>query len=302
MLQRFTGYRQLTSATCWLLASICWLAASCCHAGEPVVIGIDADILPDYITFVNHRDLTKIQHYKGAGARRDVIELVLLQQAVAIGGFKHPIEIKAGRSYRRTLRDVAEGNFIASGNLGWKEDITPLGKDILISRPVVRSGEFVAGIYTSTHNPKALAADNLAALTKLTAVTSSQWTADVRILNQLGFTQIIYSPNWINIVRMIEAGRADITLAPFQQNEGMLVEIGDIKLVPIKGIKIAFAGSRHWSVSRKHPQGQAFYDAMERGLTYMEAHGIIQQAYLECGFFHPDVATWTVLNPPDLTP
>jgi hypothetical protein len=80
----------------------------------------------------------------------------------------------------------------------------------------------------------------------------------------------------------------------------MLVEISGIKLVPIKGIKIAFAGSRHWPVSRKHPQGQAFYEAMERGLSYMEAHGIIQQAYLECGFFHPDIAKWTVLNPPDL--
>jgi hypothetical protein len=101
---------------------------------------------------------------------------------------------------------------------------------------------------------------------------------------------------------MIEAGRADITLAPFQQNEGMMVDISGIKLVPIKGIKIAFAGSRHWPVSRKHPQGQAFYDAMERGLTYMETHGIIQQAYLECGFFHPDVVNWTVLNPPDPIP
>ncbi len=292
-----TRHRQLTGFMCLLLLSICWLNASYSHADEPIVVEVDADILPDYFSFVNNRNLLSIKHYDGQSARRDVVELVLLQQAVLIGGFKHPLELHAGRSYLRILRDIADGSAITSAGLAWKEDIAPLSKELLMSRPIVHSGEFVVGVYTSPHNQKALAANDLPALSKLRVVTSSQWTADIHILNQLGFSQIIYSPNWVNMIRMIDAGRADITLAPFQKTQGMVTEVNGIKLVPITGIKIAFAGSRHWPVSRKHQQGQAFYDALERGLNYMEAHRIIQQAYYECGFFHPDVANWTVLNP-----
>lgn len=101
---------------------------------------------------------------------------------------------------------------------------------------------------------------------------------------------------------MIEAGRADITLAPFQSTPDMSIKVGATMLYPIIGIKIAFAGSRHWPVSRKHPEGKAFYEALERGLTELESKGTIQQAYRECGVFHPEVEHWALLKAPNSPP
>jgi hypothetical protein len=67
--------------------------------------------------------------------------------------------------------------------------------------------------------------------------------------------------------------------------------------VPIPGIKAALPGSRHWPVSKKHPQGEEIFNALVRGIEALEKQNIIQRAYEECGFFHPEINSWALLNP-----
>ncbi|RYZ96486.1 MAG: hypothetical protein EOO68_16755, partial [Moraxellaceae bacterium] len=296
-----------TQLMSWTLAVLCWLAASYCNAedltstatnSDVVGIAINEDMLQDYELFVANRDLASIQHYSGKGSRRDVIDLVLLRQALILGGFSHPIELQPGKSYSRTTRDIVDGAYVTSANQVWLDDIAMHSNDLYISQPLVKSGEFLVGVYTTKQNTKALAARNLEQITELRAVTSSQWTADVRSLKQLGFKQILYSPNWLNMVRMINAGRADITLAPFQQTSEMVIEVNGVELVPIEGVKVSIAGTRHWGISRKHPFGKSFYEALERGMAQLQERGTIQRAYRECGFYHPEIANWTLLAPP----
>jgi hypothetical protein len=86
----------------------------------------------------------------------------------------------------------------------------------------------------------------------LNVVTSTQWQSDVQTLKDLGFKNITYSPNWVNMVRMIGAERADITLAPFQTTSDMSITVDDVTLYPVRGVTVSIAGSRHWLVSRKH--------------------------------------------------
>ena len=63
------------------------------------------------------------------------------------------------------------------------------------------------------------------------------------------------------------------------------------------GIKVALPGSRHWPVSKKHPQGGEIFTGLEKGITILEQKNIIQRAYEECGFFHEGVKSWKLLNP-----
>jgi hypothetical protein len=266
------------------------------QADVPVVIAVNEDILPDYQRFLDQRDPLSIHDYSGPYARRDVIELLLLNQAVRLGGFTQPIELRAEQSYLRTLRDIGEGRFITSAGLAWRSDIEMMADAFYISRPLIKQGEFVVGLYTSANNQTALAANTLAKLKELSFVTSAQWKSDVTTLKELGITHITYSPNWVNMARMIEAGRADLTLAPFQTTPDLAIKVGDVKLFPVRGVKIAFAGSRHWPISRKHPQGEAFFKALERGLALLDQQGMIQKAYSDCGFFNADVAQWTLLT------
>jgi hypothetical protein len=266
------------------------------YAEDTIVIAVNDDIPQDYYRFLHGRNPIDIQNYSGEGARRDIIELVLLMQALHIGGFTRPVELRIEPSYLRILRGIADGRFISSGALMWKTDIDMLPEAFFTSRPVVKDGEFIVGIYTTLKNQKALSSLTPDAITELNVVTNPQWKSDVQTLKELGFKRITYSPNWVNMTRMIEAGRADITLAPFQMTNNMAIAVGDVSLYPLKGVKVAISGTRHWPISRRHPQGEVFFQALERGITQLEAKGIIQKAYRECGFFHPEIAQWKLLG------
>ena len=266
------------------------------YANEAVILAVNEDIPQDYQRFLQGRDPLDVKHYSGDGARRDIIELTLLMQALRLGGFTKPVELRIESSYLRILRGVVDGRFISSGALMWKTDIDATSATLWASRPVLKEGEFIVGIYTTQKNYAAFNSLEPTRVKELKVVTNSQWKSDVKTLKDLGFKHITYAPNWINMVRMIDGGRAQITLAPFQSSDKMMIDVGDINLYPLQNIKVDISGSRHWPISQKHPEGKAFYEALERGLSQLEATGTIQRAYRECGFFHPDVKDWKPLQ------
>ena len=289
---------------CWLLslsllaASLPSLAATQSTA-NPAPIGLLPDINRDYHLFMGQRSPQQVDFYGGAHARRDVVELVLLQQALLLGGFNQPLEFIEEENYSRSIRNVLEGKTLTMSGTIWQEDLLPLEDKLFISPPLVRDGEFLVGLYTSPGNRRALASQGLGELTQLRVVTSRQWQPDVKALQGLGFRKLMYTPNWINMARMINAGRVDMTLAPFAFTEQLHMQVEGITLVPIPGVKMIIPGSRHWPVSRKHPQGEAFAQALGRGLEQLRAQGTIERAYRESGFFQTSVNDWTLLNPAD---
>jgi hypothetical protein len=271
-------------------------------AEQTIVAAVDEDIIADYQLFVGERDPLLIDYFGGPGARRDVIEIVLLQQALDLGGFKEKVTLRPENSYLRILKLVADGQVALSGALMWREDIKPYATHLFKTKAVVKEGEFIAGLYTRSDNQRALQANTLEKVRHLSAASNNHWNADVKTLDKLGIKKIQFSTYWVQIVRMVVANRADFTLAPFQVNPDMKVIVDDLELVPIPGIKVALPGSRHWPVSKIHPHGEEIFNALVRGIEILEQKKIIQRAYEECGFFHPQVNGWKLLNPPTPQP
>lgn len=269
-----------------------------CFAAHTISAAVDQDVIADYQLFVGKRDPLTIDQFSGPGARRDVIEIVLLQQALALGGFPGKVVLRPENSYLRILQLIKDGQIALSGALVWKTDVKNYSDSLWISAALVEEGEFIAGIYTHSGNNRALATNNIEALRHLSAASNNHWRADVKTLKQLGIKKIHYSTYWVQIVRMVVAKRADITLAPFQTNEGMKVMVDNLELVPIPGIKVSLPGSRHWAISKKHPDGEKIAAALARGIAQLKANNTLQRAYEECGFFHPEVHNWLLLNPP----
>lgn len=273
------------------------LLAAICNAGNTIVAAVNEDVMVDYQLFVGDRDPLAIDHYGGPNARRDVIELVLLQQALHLGGLDEKIVLRPENSYLRILKLLTDGQIPISGALMWRQDIKPHSEFLFKTRALVKEGEFIAGLYTRRDNNRALGANSLGKVSQLSAASNEHWRPDLEALKSLGITRVYYSTYWVQIVRMVIAGRADVTLAPFQSNPGMKVQVDNLELVPIPGVKVALPGSRHWPVSKKHPQGQAIFDALQKGIAILEQKNIIHRAYEECGFFHEGVKNWKLLNP-----
>lgn len=285
----------------WLSIAVVMLITLIPHssiAEQTIVAAVDEDIIADYQLFVGERDPLLIDYFGGPGARRDVIEIILLQQALALGGFKEKVTLRPENSYLRILKLVADGQVALSGALMWREDIKPYASHLFKTKAIVKEGEFIAGLYTRADNQRALQANTRQKISHLSAASNNHWNADVKTLTNLGIRKIHFSTYWVQIVRMVVANRADVTLAPFQVNPDMKVMVEGLELVPIPGIKVALPGSRHWPISKKHTKGKAIFDALVRGIEELEKKNIIQRAYEECGFFHPQVKSWILLNPP----
>ncbi len=281
----------------WLL--VCGLLLTLLsHAGNTITAAVDEDIIADYQLFIGERDPIAIDYFGGPGARRDVIEIVLLQQALHLGGFNGKVVLRPENSYLRILKLLTDGQVPISAALMWREDIKPYSEHLFKTKALVKEGEFIAGVYTRANNQLALNATTREKMSKLTAASNDHWKPDVAALKSLGIERIHYSTYWVQIVRMVVAGRADVTLAPFQSNPAMKVQVDNLELVPIPGVKVTLPGSRHWPVSKKHPQGQEIFTALEKGIAILEQKNIIQRAYEQCGFFHEAVKSWKLLNPP----
>ncbi len=262
-----------------------------------VTVIIPPDVLKDYKAFLQGRDPLAITDYSGPMSRRDVIEVVLFQQALALGGFATQLKLRTVPSYARSLLELKTGATVAAVNTLWRRDLATLGKSVLISPALVREGEFEAGLYTSSDDAKALVAASLADFRQLSGVCNRQWVPDWDIMSDLQLKQLSNAPSWEVMVRMTAEQRADFLMAPFQPTKDLGLTAYGYTLIPIPGLKIRLPGSRHFCVSASHPQGERVYRALVRGLEKMRKKNLIRKAYTECGFFNPRTREWKVLNP-----
>lgn len=283
-------------ALCFSLSSLC--AASVAIADDtskrdmgPLVVTIDADVHKDYLSYIGDRDPLTIDTYGGEGSRRDVIEVLLLQQALALGGMEQPLRFRIVRGYLDSLDVLARGDALLRATPVWRADCN--NENFYVSEAVIRQGEFQVGLYTRPHN-------DLSSLTlplnQLSAVTNHDLKADLNTLKQLGISKIFDVERWPTMIAMVATGEADVILAPFQDTAGMEMVVGDTRLMPIPDIKVALADTRHWVVSRNNADGARVAQALEKGLALQRKSGTIVRAYTESGFFHPSVKSWALLN------
>ncbi|NHW17285.1 hypothetical protein, partial [Escherichia coli] len=87
------------------------------------------------------------------------------------------------------------------------------------------------------------------------------WLVDWRNLKRLGI-QAQHVTNWELMPKMVAAGRADFLLAPFQATPDLSLQVGNVRLLPIPGVKIGMQGTRHYLISKVHPEAQKLQAAL----------------------------------------
>jgi hypothetical protein len=276
----------------WLLGVMLALQLGSCYAD--IIVAVPKDVLSDYQKLVGTRNFNDIRDYSGEGSRRDTVELILFQQALHLGGLNEAVRFSAIDNYARSIIEVEAGHATALGTTVWAADI---GKEkASLSAATIREGEYQVGFYTPAHNQKAQQA-SFKQLQKLTVISNTAWKNDIQVLEQLGIAKIESAPTFIQIVKMLNAGRGDFMMASFKGKSDLSVEIDGIRLVPIQGMKIAMPGSRHFLIANTE-QGQQVLIALNKGLAQLRKEGRIRRAYTDAGFFNKQVERWTLLNPP----
>lgn len=256
------------------------------------------DVLRDYRLFLGGRRAESVREFGGPHSRRDVIEVVLLHQALAAGGQDAGLVLQSAPTSARLQREIRAGHAASSGTSYWRGDFPAEGDELLFSRAVLEDGEFEAGLYTVASNRRAMAARKLADVQELRALCNRDWQVDWQTLKQLGIRDVQHAGNWELMPRMLANDRADFLLAPFQATPDLSLRVGDYSLLPIPGIKVALRGSRHYLLSARHPDAAALKARLDLGLERLRRLGVLRRAYAESGFFNASVAHWITLGQP----
>lgn len=229
-------------------------------------------------------------------SQRAVAEIYIFQQAVASSNLGLSIKLKPESANMRHAFTLAQaGRVITFTETYSHVDIVDKRDDFYISQAVLNKGEYPVGLYTSIDNHRALATERNQ-LHKLSAASHPQWHTDWSILESINVKNIHAVNSMEAALNLVGQQKADIVLKAFQSGEGFVFSHNNHKLVPIVGLKVFFPDSRHFLISKKHPDGDKVFQALEIGLTNMRQSGAIKKIYQRFGVMDERVADWQVVN------
>ena len=270
----------------------------CSLHADDIVIYVRDDVYSHYVNFVDGREVTDISTFSGSTIRRDVVDMIIVQQALSLGGFNYGFSYVPGKINFRNTNMLQQGKLLLSFDSYWLADANSISEHVYISEPVIRKGEYFAGIYTSPKNEKTLNIKNLDDFRSLTAVSTPRWKTDWQTLSDLPLKELIREDEWLSMARMVKLQWIDFLLMPFHSSEDQSFTLENIHLVPVKNVAVQLNDSRHFVVSKRHPLGESAIVAINQGLKQLRAKKAIVQAYQEAGFFR-DTSALHIINPPN---
>ncbi|MDG0816689.1 hypothetical protein NWE73_09955 [Bdellovibrio sp. PAP01] len=260
-----------------------------------IKVVVSQDVLASYKQYIGNKDPLKTESFGGEGSRRDVVEMILFQQALAAGGFEGHVEFTGSPSYSRSFIEIKHGSAMATGSTVWDYDVRD-DKDLWLSPSTVQPGDFVAGLYGTRKNVESFKKMKINEIKNLKVVTSKIWKSDHEALRAAGFVNILDSMQWELMIRMVGFGRADVVLSAFRPSVDLSFKDEGFELIPIPGYKINLQGGRVWAFSKKLPASEKVIKAFDRGVKILIAKGTIRKAYRESGFFNEKVKDWQVVK------
>lgn len=262
---------------------------------KEVTIFIRDDVYEDYQEFLDGRDVLSIKNFSGKTIRRDVVDMILAQQALKLGGFPYNFNYFSGKVNFRNTKMLQQGKLLISFDSYWYSDAIALEEHVYISKPVIRKGEYTAGIYTSVDNKPVLAVKTLKQLQAFSAVSTPKWRSDWRTLKKLHLKKLVREDEWLSMARMVNLGWVDFMLMPFHSTADKSYSLDKIHLIPVPGVAIMLDDSRHYVISKKHPLGEKAFRAIRLGLIKLREEHKISKAYRQAGFFI-DPNEYKILN------
>lgn len=280
---------------CRIILGLLLLQATAVAAAEQVDIYIRDDVYEDYLKFLDNRDVLSIMEFNSPYLRRDVADMVVLQQALALGGFNKKFNYIPGKVNFRNTKMLETGELLLSFDTYWLSDANRISDKIYISDPVIKKGQYLAGIFASPANKKVFAVKELSQLADLSAVSTPKWQTDWLTLSDLPLKELIQEDEWLSQARMVHMQWVDFMLMPLFKAPDGLYQLEKIQLKMVPNVAILLNDSRHFVVSRLHPDGSAAAKALNVGLKKLRNKGKIELIYRSAGFL-VDHKKYNILN------
>lgn len=278
------------------------MTATSAHAQQSINLFVPSAVLQGFDAFKAKRTVHSIKDYSFSdGYIRDhqdpyvnleVIELVLLVQALQLGGYDGDIKIKASNSALIT-RKIEKGSELISGVSIWRQRTRGTSASLWISDPIIRQGEFQLGLYSCGSSQ---VISNKDELNTRRISSHTNWPMVTEFLQSLELADVSLSSNWGQVVEQVCSGNSDLIAAPFTDSNNLMLNYQGQALPPVKNVRLHVAGTRHFVISRLHPKGKSTYFSLQRGLRKLRLKGNIARALRQSGFLSETASSWNYLN------
>lgn len=264
---------------------------------DATTIYLRDDVYHNYTHFLDGKTPDQVNDFSGKFIRRDVVDMIIAQQALHLGGFNKHFDYQVGKVNFRNTKLLEQGELLISFDSYWYQDAKLLAEKVLISDPVIRKGEYYAGIYTAPDNKAVFKIKHLSDFNQLTSVSTVRWRTDWRTLAQLPLKNLIREDEWLSQVRMVSMQWVDFMLMPLMPAINNQYELENITLKAVPNILMLLDDSRHFVVSKLHPDGIRAFNALQKGLKILREQGAIERAYRQAGFI-PELTDQVIINLP----
>ncbi|MBB1309691.1 hypothetical protein H5200_06425 [Pseudoalteromonas sp. SG43-7] len=285
----------------WLLVTVSFYVVSnsffAMATDQSIAIFIRDDVHYDYTHFLAGRAPQDITDFSGRFIRRDVVDMIIAQQALYLGGFNKTFSYQIGKINFRNTKLLEKGELLISFDSYWYEDAKSLADKVYISDELIRKGEYFAGIFTSPNNKKVFQLQHLSDFNQLTSVSTPRWRTDWKTLSQLPLKDLVAEDEWLSQVRMVSMQWIDFMLMPLMPQMGNQYVLEDIVLQAVPNVLILLDDSRHFVISKRHPDGAQAFKALQKGLKILREQGAIEKAYRQAGFI-PELSEQLIINLP----
>ena len=191
----------------------------CAHCIAKVPISVESDIYDFAKQLIGEKNVHTIDNFKHPSCLRDVVEFVVVQKAIKLGGLDIEFDYVPGDYDARNIRLIQHGLLLISFDTIWLNEAQNYKEDVYISDPIVRNGEFYAGIYVAADKVRDLKPKLKHGLQHFSFVTSDAWYTDVKTLTSLQIKNLVIESDWLVMAKMVSKSWIDAMLAPFQSKQ-----------------------------------------------------------------------------------
>lgn len=276
-----------------LFLTILLLCSSLSYAKKQLPILVADDVRIQFDQINQQYDIHQLSDLTLIPQSRDLVDLIILTKALKLGGCDCELQLHDNAKYGRNIEMIISGKFVMSGDTLWRQDIERYYDVLLMSDTVIERGQYDVGLYTSANNQRALRAQNNHDIRTLTAASNRFWSADWQAMRQLKTKRLAHVENWSKLINVVEQQLVDFTFLHFRLNHGENVFTD---LVPIPNIKAVLWDSRHFAISKLHPDAQYTFEKLQKGLAIMHQKNALKSAYQQIGLNHPSKQDWRILN------
>ena len=227
------------------------------------------------------------------GTSLSLAHLVIMQQALYKGGLDIDFDFVISPNHKRSGALLSSGKAVISSFFSYAE---AQPKDTYISSAVMAPRTLKKGIYGLASNKALMRVKSLDDLKPLKGVLVEAWKNDMKILKSHGITQIEVVPKYLNIFTRIAHRGIDYTLLDYPHNDELIQYNNKIKLYPVPNLMLELEGSRHFFISKNHPDGKRVFTALEKGLGIMKDDGTIEKYFRQIKIIRDDFKHYKVLN------